>query len=83
MSATQVLEAVPLVRIETAGLTDRPEPGRYYQDAGRHMLLCIGARGEYYWFVDAEVDPIIVRSAEELAAAPLEAVDLLPVREGP
>ena len=76
-----MLSAVPLVRLGIADATPTPEAGRYYQDAFGRLLLCLGpkADGAYYWFIDAEDDPIIVRSAAELAAAPMTAVVLIPV----
>ena len=80
MTVPQLLSAVPLVRLEIRDATPTPEAGRYYQDAQGGLLLCLGpkAGGAYFWFIDAEDDPIIVRSASELVAAPLTAVDLIP-----
>ena len=83
MTTSQRLSAVPLVRLVVRDMTPTPEAGRYYQNAQGDLLLCLGpkAKGAYYWFIDAEDDPIIVRTAAELAAAPLTAIELIPLPE--
>lgn len=79
-----VQTAIPLVRMEIREQTATPRAGSYYEDSRGQMLLCLGPRaeGRYYWFIDAEFAPLIVKTSAELAAEPMSRVDLVPAREG-
>lgn len=77
----EIIDVVPLVRLRVRDeAVTVPERGAYYQD-GEHILLCLGPRERagrtYYWFVDAD-EPLIIKSADQLAETPLQPVDLIP-----
>jgi len=80
-----VQTAIPLVRMEIREQTATPSAGSYYEDSRGRMLLCLGpqAQGRYYWFIDAEFAPLIVKTALELAEEPVHRVDLVPSSGGP